>query len=113
MPPSVNALWKVGRGGRLYRSPKYSAWLKETGWEIKRQRPGKVDGPYKVEIILRPATNRRRDLDNLCKAPLDALKAFGVTDDDSLCADPRPRWWKQDDEHIEPGWCRVIVRAAA
>lgn len=113
MPPSVNEIWKAGRGGQLYRSPKYSAWLKEAGWEIKRQRPGKVEGPYTADIILRPKTNRRRDAHNFPKGILDLLKDHAVTDDDSLIPYPCPRWWTAEDEHIEPGWCRVIVRAAA
>lgn len=113
MPPSVNALWRSGRGRKVYRSPKYTAWLKEAGWEIQRQRHGKIDGPYRADIILRPKTNRRRDADNFAKAVLDLLGAHSLTDDDSLCVAPRPRWWTSDDEHIEPGWCRVIVMAAA
>ena len=30
-PPSVNKIWRVGTGGRVYLDPKYVAWKREAG----------------------------------------------------------------------------------
>ena len=45
--------------------------------------------PLAVTIHAYPPDNRRRDLDNVLKAALDALTGAGVWDDDSQIADLR------------------------
>lgn len=45
----------------------------------------------KVDIIAYPPDKRRRDLDNLLKAPQDSLQHAGVFHDDSQIADLRIR----------------------
>lgn len=82
-PPSVNRLWRNVRGrtllsseGRKYRNHAIAATLMSRSM---------VFGDAQVEISISAwlPDNRRRDADNLFKAPLDALVAAGVLDDDS------------------------------
>lgn len=86
-PPSVNGYWRsIARGKRCcqilserareYRSS-VAAALVEQGITAK------FTGPVCVTERYYPPDNRRRDLDNLKKAPRDALSHCGVWDDDS------------------------------
>ena len=79
-PPSVNHYWRLGQGhfhvsteGRRYKSA-VAAILEKAGI-----RP--VNGPVKITIDAYPPDRRRRDIDNLEKALLDAccLPNGGVT----------------------------------
>lgn len=80
-PPSVNRYWRsLGRGrvvlsreGREYRE----AVARATG-PLKR-----ADGRLSVMIQATMPDRRTRDLDNLLKATLDALKYAGAYEDDS------------------------------
>jgi crossover junction endodeoxyribonuclease RusA len=53
-------------------------------------------GPLEVEVEVHPPDNRRRDIDNVQKALLDALQHGGVYADDSqivrLTIEKRPPW---------------------
>lgn len=80
-PPSVNRYWRTFRGrmlisadGRTYRQAAVGAAL-----------AGDRFGTAKVRVSIDAwlPDNRRRDVDNLLKAPLDALCHAGVYDDDS------------------------------
>ena len=42
-----------------------------------------MTGRIKMSILVCPPDARRRDLDNVCKATLDALQKANVYDDDS------------------------------
>jgi Holliday junction resolvase RusA-like endonuclease len=93
LPPSVNALWRTTITGKMYRSPKYTAWrraaVKDAAIQAGRR---KITGPYKLTLeVVRP-DKRKRDLDNLLKAASDCLVEAGIIDD-SKC------------EHIEARWC--------
>ena len=90
-PPSVNRLWRTGRG-RVYRSDAYIEWLREAGWEIKKQKPGKVAGPYKISITAARPDKRKRDLCNLEKAISDVIEHHGIIENDSLCEMQTSRW---------------------
>jgi len=81
-PPSVNHYWRrvgartlISRGGRAFRQAVCSL-LRERGI-----RP--VSGRLAVEVIVYPPDRRRRDVDNVFKALLDAMQHGGVYADDN------------------------------
>lgn len=91
-PPSVNTYWRTFKGrmiiskaGRDYRKAVQDAVLMQLAnkhWEEK----------LKVTVEAFRPDNRRRDLDNLLKAILDALAHAGVYLDDSQIVDLRIYW---------------------
>lgn len=81
-PPSVNHYWRhvgpkvlISREGRQYRE-------RVKGRVLLAGEP-RLEGAIAVTIAVMPPDKRRRDLDNLFKAVLDALAAAGVYEDDS------------------------------
>ena len=81
-PPSVNHYWRrvgfrtlISREGRRFRE-RVMALL-----AARKVQP--ISGRLSVELDLYPPDNRRRDLDNLPKAVLDALQHGGAYEDDS------------------------------
>ncbi len=81
-PPSVNHYWRrvgartlISRGGRAFRQ-EVCAILAARG-----VRP--LAGPLEMEIVVHPPDRRRRDIDNVQKALLDALQHGGAYEDDS------------------------------
>ena len=92
-PPSINRLWRASKGGTVYRSPEYTGWKKVAAWEIVAQAKGKkIKGPFKMEMTVERPDKRKRDLDNLLKAVLDALQAAGTIQNDSDCQWIVARW---------------------
>jgi crossover junction endodeoxyribonuclease RusA len=82
-PPSVNAMWRSVRG-RSILSAKGRAYYQLATLKIVEQSAGAaMPGRLAVRIKAYPPDNRRRDLDNLFKATLDALTKGGVYEDDS------------------------------
>ncbi len=82
-PPSVNHYWKpfrgrmvIGRAGREYRT---AALLEICGQNVPRN---SLSGRLRVEMVIYNPDNRRRDLDNIQKALLDALVISEVIEDD-------------------------------
>lgn len=84
-PPSVNRIWRslaikgqtrvlVSREGREYREAVRRSLL-----------PGykPMHGRLAVQLVAIPPDRRRRDIDNLAKALLDALTHVGIWADDS------------------------------
>jgi crossover junction endodeoxyribonuclease RusA len=60
--------------------------LSEAGWRIQAQHPGRIVGPYSIEIhVSRPHTKRKMDLANREKALSDLLVKHRIIADDSLC----------------------------
>ena len=81
-PPSVNHYWRrvgartlISRGGRVFRR-RVCAILAASG-----VRP--IEGELNVEVVVFPPDNRRRDVDNVQKALLDALEHGGIYADDN------------------------------
>ena len=81
-PPSINHYYRrvgprtlISREGRRYRGEVASA-LAHLGLEP-------MDGPLEVRIDVFPPDRRRRDLDNVQKALIDAMEHAGVYHDDS------------------------------
>lgn len=81
-PPSVNHYWRrvgprtlISRGGRRFRDRVASV--------LAAQSVAPLLGRLSVHVIACPPDRRRRDLDNLQKALLDAMQHGGVYRDDS------------------------------
>jgi Holliday junction resolvase RusA-like endonuclease len=84
-PPSVNHYWRrvgartlISRGGRAFRAAVCSI-LAARGVQP-------ITGPLEMVIDVFPPDRRRRDIDNLQKALLDALAHGGAYHDDSQIA---------------------------
>lgn len=90
-PPSANRLWIRAKKG-MRKSEAYCAWLEKAGWLAKSQRPGKIEGPYKLSIHAPRPDRRQRDIDNIIKPVSDLLQAIGVIENDSLCEMVCARW---------------------
>lgn len=81
-PPSVNHYWRrvgartlISRGGRAFRQTVCSILA------AKGVRP--LSGPLVVDVTVFPPDRRRRDIDNVQKALLDALQHGGAYLDDN------------------------------
>lgn len=88
-PPSVNRYWRNVQGrtliseeGRRYRDA-------VAGQALEHRWPKHGDKRLTVRIEAWVPDKRRRDLDNMLKAALDALTHAGVWDDDSQIDDLR------------------------
>ena len=100
MPPSTNGLrssFVEGGKVRSVKSKGYASWREAAGWEIASQRPGKIEGPYRLLVAAQRnwRSKRARDIDNVIKPVSDALVAAGVVVDDSL-ADCVTAQWSDD-----------------
>lgn len=81
-PPSVNRYWRTVRG-RMLISREGRAYRLAVVDRIIRSDTGAVmSGRLAVSIVACPPDRRRRDIDNLLKAPLDALAYAAVYQDD-------------------------------
>jgi len=91
-PPSVNTYWRTFQG-RMIISAKGREYRKSVADQVLIQRGAKhYAGKMRVEIEAYRPDNRRRDLDNLLKAVLDACTHAGVWEDDSNIVDLRIYW---------------------
>ena len=88
--PSVNNLFLNNvRGGRV-KSQAYMRWRARSLVEMMAQRPGRISGPYRVQILAgRPTATS--DIDNRIKPILDLL-AGQITDDDKNCVGVSAYW---------------------
>lgn len=91
-PPASNNLFANSKSGGRFKSARYTAWATEAGWEAKRQRAGRIEGPYALYIVACRPDARRRDLANLEKAVSDLLVSAGIVEDDSLCMKLQMSW---------------------
>jgi len=80
-PPSVNHYWRrvgdatiISREGRRFRKEVFDLLAPRQG--------DRLEGRLAVRILACPPDARRRDLDNIMKALLDALEDGGVYRDD-------------------------------
>ncbi|ULR41384.1 RusA family crossover junction endodeoxyribonuclease [Thermus sp. NEB1569] len=87
-PPSVNHYW-AARDNARYLSPRARAWRDEAAWRLREARNGKGRISQEVALFLfaYPPDRRKRDLDNILKAVLDALVHGGVLKDDHQVAE--------------------------
>lgn len=87
-PPSTNTIWRsmrsgpmagrvlLSKAGREYRKAVHAAVIAQIGAR------GAFGGRLRVLIQLHPPTAHRRDVDNYCKAVIDALTHAAVWIDD-------------------------------
>lgn len=80
-PPSVNTYWRRV-GNRTLLSRRGRAYRREVGEALRYLVSEPVKGALEVQARLFPPDRRRRDLDNVAKALLDALEHAGVYRDD-------------------------------
>lgn len=106
-PPSVNTYWRhvvvgsrvrvvISAKGRAYRQAVIAAVVAQTQPDRRI-----VRGRLAVDITAYPPDKRKRDLDNLPKAVLDALEAAGVYADDSAIDELRVRRSHEQGQGIE------------
>ncbi len=91
-PPSVNRYWRhvvIGRGARVLLSAEGRRYQAAAAKHLMIQRQARqwpvlpLAGRLAVEIDAYPPDRRARDLDNVCKALLDAIQHAGLILDDS------------------------------
>lgn len=87
-PPSVNRYWRHPSegplAGRHLISAEGRAYRDEVRLLVLQQRAVHgLEGELRLTVLAHPPDRRRRDLDNLCKALLDAIAHAGVIEDDS------------------------------
>ena len=89
-PPSVNHYFGYGRG-QVYLKAKGKEYRQAVVDQIELQLDElkTITEPCKVRIEAWMPDRRTRDIDNICKALLDALTKAGVWEDDSLIDDLR------------------------
>lgn len=83
-PPSANRIWR-SVGGRNIKSAEYRQWLEAGHRAIAAQKPQRIDGAYRLSLVVNRPDNRRRDLSNVVKPLEDLLQAAGVIRDDADC----------------------------
>lgn len=91
-PPSVNHYWRRSKNGMMHISAEGLAFREAVGWNALQQNaPKQLIGDLIVDIEAFMPDKRRRDLDNILKALLDALTHADVWFDDSQIVDLRIR----------------------
>ncbi|EFN3273912.1 RusA family crossover junction endodeoxyribonuclease [Escherichia coli] len=81
-PPTVNTYWRR-RGSTYFVSKAGERYRRAVALIVRQQRLKlSLSGRLAIKIIAEPPDKRRRDLDNILKAPLDALTHAEVLIDD-------------------------------
>lgn len=81
-PPSVNHYWRHV-GPRVMVSRRGRAFRESVRLVLAARGVRPIHGALRVQVEVYPPDNRRRDLDNVQKALLDALEHGGAYRDDS------------------------------
>ena len=90
-PPSTNNLFINVKKGRI-PSQRYEEWRLEAGYKLNSC--GAVSGPVSIAYEFGEPDKRKRDLDNLLKAPSDLLVTHGIieADDNSIVRSINATW---------------------
>ncbi|EFA5323135.1 RusA family crossover junction endodeoxyribonuclease [Escherichia coli] len=81
-PPTVNTYWRR-RGSTYFISEAGKRYRRDVALIVRQQRLKlNLSGRLAITVIAEPPDKRRRDLDNILKAPLDALTHVGLLIDD-------------------------------
>lgn len=88
-PPTVNHYWGQRGKGRFVKSEGLAFRAAVLAEFYRARRQGFGSSKVRVDILALPPDNRRRDLDNLNKATLDAMAHARVFNDDSQVHDLR------------------------
>lgn len=83
LPPSVNSYLGRGRNGSMFRTAETTNWLLYASALIKKEIKFKFSNAVQVFIKVN-YSNTKRDLDNMNKLILDAIKYSGIIKDDSM-----------------------------
>jgi crossover junction endodeoxyribonuclease RusA len=82
-PPSVNHYWGQS-GNRRFIGKKGVAFRAAVVDAFENSKGSKIEGRLSVHIELYPPDRRKRDIDNVLKALLDACEHAGCYENDSL-----------------------------
>lgn len=94
LAPSLNTLWFNRKSGGRGKTQAYRDWIKEAGYRLCEQHPGRIVGKYAIELLI---GRSHKDLGNAGeKAISDLLTRHKIIDDDSQCEDIRIRWQDAD-----------------
>ena len=74
----------------MMKTRAYAAWIKECGFALIAQRPGRAPGAYAIKITVQDGLSL--DLGNVEKAVSDLLEAHGVIENDRLCRGLECAW---------------------
>lgn len=89
-PPSVNHYWQRNKNGGMRISAEGLSFRERVAWSLPKHET--LTGPLSVQIEAWAPDRRKRDLDNILKATLDALTHAGAMGDDSQVWDLRVYW---------------------
>ena len=104
-PPTVNSYWKRNRNGSVRVGEAGIAFRKAVWLWCRQNRIKPLTGRLAMAIELYQPDKRRRDIDNVLKATLDALQHGGAYADDCQID-----YLSVSREEVEkPGRMRVII----
>ncbi|MCT7656148.1 RusA family crossover junction endodeoxyribonuclease [Oceanimonas sp. NS1] len=82
-PPSMNQMWRRVNGRTVLCKAAREYRNKVAPLVLLARANKHLAGRIRVDVVAQPPDHRQRDLDNMLKAPLDALTHAGVYLDDS------------------------------
>lgn len=82
-PPSVNHYWGRAKNGGVFLKPLGQEFRKLVYYEFLKFKFPRLTGKLAIKIYVAFPDKRKRDLDNLLKATLDAIEKTGIVENDS------------------------------
>ncbi len=102
-PPTLNHMW--GQSGHRKFLKKSAHQFREKVQEEVIDKSAKIHGRLAIFIALYAPTRRLYDIDNRCKAVLDALQHCGVFEDDEQV----DFIWLVRRDVVKGGMCKVVI----